>query len=192
MTAERTVIRLERTIPAPPYRVYRAWLDPGLLARWMAPGTLTVTRAEGDERPGGHYRIWHADAGAAAGGFDCELAELVPHQRIVFRWGFVGPERRNGPAFDSLLTITLREAPGRATRLTVHEGVIRGSARADGCGPRLPELPTRDVLTVPVLRKVGRRMWERQPGARFVSAPIAGWHDRHWVEISFHAPHDGR
>ena len=122
MTGERIVIRLERTIPAPPQRVYRAWLDPGLLARWMAPGTLTVTRAEVDERPGGRYRIWQAESGTAAGGFDCELAELVPGQRIVFRWGFVGPERRDGPAFDSLLTITLREAPGGATRLTlVHE-----------------------------------------------------------------------
>jgi uncharacterized protein YndB with AHSA1/START domain len=122
VTGERTVIRLERTIPAPPDRVYRAWLDPGLLARWMAPGALTVTRAEVDERVGGHYRIWQAESGAAAGGFDCELAELVPHQRIVFRWGFVGPERRDGPAFDSLLTITLREAPGEATWLTlVHE-----------------------------------------------------------------------
>ena len=122
VTGERTVIRLERTIPAPPGRVYRAWLDPGLVARWMSPGSLTVTRAEVDERVGGHYRIWQADAGAAAGGFDCELAELVPGQRIVFRWGFVGPERRDGPAFDSLLTITLREAHGGATHLTlVHE-----------------------------------------------------------------------
>jgi uncharacterized protein YndB with AHSA1/START domain len=122
VTGEHTVIRLERTIPAPPDRVYRAWLDPALLARWMAPGNLTVSRAEVDERAGGHYRIWQADAGAASGGFDCEIAELVPGQRIVFRWGFVGPERRDGPAFDSLLTITLREAPGGATHLTlVHE-----------------------------------------------------------------------
>jgi uncharacterized protein YndB with AHSA1/START domain len=122
VTSERIVIRLERTIPAPPERVYRAWLDPGLLGRWMSPGTLTVSRAEVDERVGGHYRIWQADQGAAAGGFDCELAELVPGQRIVFRWGFVGPERRDGLAFDSLLTITLREAPGGATHMTlVHE-----------------------------------------------------------------------
>lgn len=122
MTGESTVIRLERTIPAPPHRVYQAWLDPRQLARWMAPGTLTVTRAEVDERPGGRYQIWQAESGTAAGGFDCELAELVPDQRIVFRWGFVGPERRDGPAFDSLLTITLREAPGGATLLTLlHE-----------------------------------------------------------------------
>jgi uncharacterized protein YndB with AHSA1/START domain len=122
VSGENTVVRLERTIPAPPDRVYEAWLDPGLLAQWMAPGTLTVPRADVDGRVGGHYRIWLADAGAAAGGFDCELAELVPGQRIVFRWGFVGPEGRDGAAFDSLLTITLREAPGGATHLTlVHE-----------------------------------------------------------------------
>lgn len=38
------------------------------------------------ERAGGHYRIWQADpSGSTAGGSDCELAELVPAQRIVFR-----------------------------------------------------------------------------------------------------------
>ena len=122
VTAPHADVRLERTIPAPPGQVYRAWLDPGLLARWMNPGTMTVSRAEVDERVGGHYRIWHADAsGAEIGGFDCELTELVPGQRIGFRWGFVGPDRR-GPVFDSLLTVTLREAPGGATHLTlVHE-----------------------------------------------------------------------
>jgi uncharacterized protein YndB with AHSA1/START domain len=122
MTGEHTVIRLERTIAAPPDRVYRAWLDPALLARWMAPGSLTVTRAEVDERVGGSYRIWQAEAGTPAGGFDCELAELVPGQRIVFRWGFVGPQRQEGPVFESRLTVTFRAAPAGATRLTlVHE-----------------------------------------------------------------------
>lgn len=121
--AQHAAVRLERTIAAPPGQVYRAWLDPALLARWMNPGTLTISRVEVDERVGGHYRIWHADAsGAEVGGFDCELTELVPGQRIVFRWGFVGPGRRSGPVFDSLLTVGLREAPGGATQLTlVHE-----------------------------------------------------------------------
>ncbi len=119
---EHAVVRLERTIPAPPQRVYRAWVEPDLLRRWMAPGGLEVQRVEVDERVGGHYRLWHADTDSDVGGFDCELIELVPDQRIVFRWGFVGPERTNGPAYDSLLTVTLREAPGGVTALTlVHE-----------------------------------------------------------------------
>ncbi len=135
VTAPHADVRLERTIPAPPDQVYRAWLDPGLVARWMNPGTLTVSRAEVDERVGGHYRIWHADAsGAEIGGFDCELTELVPGQRIVFRWGFVGPGRRGGPVFDSVLTVTLREASGGATHLTlVHE-------RLDDLAAALPDV----------------------------------------------------
>ncbi|MDQ3700319.1 MAG: SRPBCC domain-containing protein [Chloroflexota bacterium] len=121
-TAEPAGVRLERTIPAPPHRVYRAWLDPDLLRRWLAPGGLEVTRVEIDERVGGHYRVWHADSGSDVGGFECQLLELVLDHRIVLRWGFVGPARNDGPAYDSLLTITLRETLGGGTALTlVHE-----------------------------------------------------------------------
>jgi uncharacterized protein YndB with AHSA1/START domain len=126
MTPERDrhpVVRIERTIAAPPAEVYRAWLDPETLCRWLAPGDLHVTRAEVDERPGGRFRIWQErDDGVPRGGFECELVELVPPERIVFRWGFVGPDRLDGPSFDSRLTISLRDAPGDRTALTlVHE-----------------------------------------------------------------------
>jgi uncharacterized protein YndB with AHSA1/START domain len=129
-----TAVRLQRTISAPPERVYRAWLDPELLSRWMAPGSLTVTRAEVDERVGGRYRIWQSGPEGQSGGFEAELLELVPAERIVLRWGFVGPDRLAGPTFDSLLTVTLREAPGGATELTlVHE-------RLDALRDALPEV----------------------------------------------------
>jgi uncharacterized protein YndB with AHSA1/START domain len=115
-------VRRERTLSAPPHTVYRAWLDPDILQRWLTPGAIELARAEVDERVGGRYRIWQTQAGSAVGGFEAELLELVPNQRIVFRWGFVGPDRDAGPAFDSLLTVTLHEAPGGGTRLIlVHE-----------------------------------------------------------------------
>jgi uncharacterized protein YndB with AHSA1/START domain len=133
-TEQSAAVRLERTIAASPAQVYRAWLDPALLTRWMTPGPYTVTRAEVDERVGGHFRIWHADpSGTAAGGFDCELTELVPDQRIVFRWGFVGAQRRDGAAFDSLLTVALREAPDGGTVLTLlHERLDELAAALPG------------------------------------------------------------
>jgi uncharacterized protein YndB with AHSA1/START domain len=115
------VVRVERTIPAAPQQVFRAWLEPELLRQWMTPG-FEVDRAEVDARVGGHFRIWHADGGTDRGGFDAEFLELVPDERIVWRWGFVGPERRNGPVYDSRLTVTLRAAPDGGTDLTlVHE-----------------------------------------------------------------------
>jgi uncharacterized protein YndB with AHSA1/START domain len=115
-------VRLERTLAAPPHEVYRAWLDPEILRRWMAPGCFTVGRAEVQARVGGRFRIWHADAGSDVGGFECEILELGPDQRLVFRWGFVGPERAAGTIFDSRLTVTLRPVEGERTLLTlVHE-----------------------------------------------------------------------
>jgi uncharacterized protein YndB with AHSA1/START domain len=117
----KAAVRMERIIPAPPQEVYRAWLDPDLVRRWMAPG-FEVGKVEIEERVGGGYRVWHMASGIHTGGFDCEILELVENQRLVFRWGFVGPERKDGPVFDSLLTITLRDSPGNATVLTLlHE-----------------------------------------------------------------------
>ena len=115
-------VRIERLISAPPSSVYRAWLEPELLRRWFAPGSTVVSRVEVDERVGGHFRIWQTHNGQDAGGFEGRLVELVPDKRIVFHWGFVGPDRTKGPTFDSLLTITLRASPGNTTTLTlVHE-----------------------------------------------------------------------
>jgi uncharacterized protein YndB with AHSA1/START domain len=123
-------IRIERTIAAPRHRVYRAWLDTELVTQWMAPG-MPVTRVEIDERVGGHYRVWQGDSGS---GFDGEILELVPDERIVFRWGFAGPEREKGPVFDSQLTITLRDAPRGGTVLTlVHE-------RLDALAKAMPDV----------------------------------------------------
>jgi uncharacterized protein YndB with AHSA1/START domain len=132
--SERTAVHMERVIPAPPDEVYRAWLDPQLLRRWMAPGPFEVIRAEVDERVGGRFAIWHSEGGTDAGGFECELLELVPDRRIVFRWGFVGPLRGDGPRFDSVLTVTLAEAVGGKTVLTlVHE-------RLDDLANALPDV----------------------------------------------------
>jgi len=116
-------VRLQRTIPAPPPAVYRAWLDPDLVRQWMAPGDrYEVERVDIEERVGGRYRVWQTNSGASGGGFECEILGLVPDERIVFRWGFVGPRRAEGPVFDSRLTITLRETPPGSTLLTlVHE-----------------------------------------------------------------------
>jgi uncharacterized protein YndB with AHSA1/START domain len=120
--ANHAAVRVERLIPARPGQVYRVWLDPELLRLWMAPGSMTMTRAEIEEWPGGRYRIWQEDSGRDAGGFEAELLELVPDERLVFRWGFVGPQRADGPVFDSRLTVTLHPDPASGTLLTlVHE-----------------------------------------------------------------------
>ena len=131
--SNQPAVRVERTFAASPQQVYRAWLSPDLIRRWMAPG-CEVTRVEVDERPAGRYRVWHAVAGVPADGFEAEILELVPAERIAWRWGFAGPEREAGPVYDSLLTVTLRDAPGGGTVLTlVHE-------RLDDLAAALPQV----------------------------------------------------
>lgn len=98
----------------------------------MAPTGMQVTRVDVEERVGGPYRVWHRGEDGEAGGFECEILELVPDRRLVFRWGFVGPARSEGPVFDSVLTVSLADAPGGTTRLTlVHE-------RLDGLRAAMP------------------------------------------------------
>jgi uncharacterized protein YndB with AHSA1/START domain len=101
-----TAVHVRRTIPAPPERVYRAWLDPQLMRKWFAPAVFTVRKVEVDERVGGRMSIWHADRdGNDVGGSESTILELVPGERIVLDWQFVGPDRTTDPALATRLTI---------------------------------------------------------------------------------------
>jgi uncharacterized protein YndB with AHSA1/START domain len=126
-----TSVKLQRTIPASPARVYRAWLDPDVLLRWAAPVEYDAARVEVDERVGGHYRCWHVDAqGRDVGGFDCEILTLEPDERIVLRWQFVGPDRRPLADESSRLTISLRPVPPDACELTLVHARLDGLERS--------------------------------------------------------------
>lgn len=130
-----TAVRLQRTIPAPPARVYRAWLDPQVMCRWFAPAMFTVGKAEVDERVGGRFRLWHQDAdGNDVGGAEATIEELVPTERIVLSWHFVWSDRSADPTLESRLTITFAPTADGATLLDLtHEHL--GGMRA-----RMPEV----------------------------------------------------
>lgn len=89
-----TAVHVRRTIAASPERVSGAWLDPQLMTKWFAPAGFTVRKAQVDERVGGRLSIWHTDGeGNDVGGSESEIVELVPGERIVLDWHFVGPDR---------------------------------------------------------------------------------------------------
>ena len=135
MTKEpTTAVHVRRTIAAAPERVYRAWLDPGLMARWFAPAGFTVRKAEVDERVGGRLSIWHADGeGNDVGGSESEIVELVPGERIVLHWQFVGPDRTTDPAMTTRLTVTLTPTPDGTQLDLTHD-------RLDGLRDRYPHI----------------------------------------------------
>ena len=57
--------------------------------------------------------------GESVGGFEGELLELIPNERIVLLWGFLGPERLDGPRYDSQLTITFEPDTDGGTSLSL-------------------------------------------------------------------------
>ena len=115
--------RVQRTLPFPRERVYRAWLDPDTMVRWLVDPRFTDGRAEFDERVGGHYRIFQVDPeGDMTGGSENRIVELVPNERIVIFWRFAGPNRQEDLSPETRLTVTFAEPrPGETELTVVHE-----------------------------------------------------------------------
>lgn len=112
-TSSAAVVRVVRLVPVRPERVYEAWIDPAILARWISPlgraeaavepwvgGRLQVTMIEGD------VRIEHTG----------EYRELVPGRRLVFTWQ--SPYTGTGP---SVVTVELEPVDTGTALTLVHE-----------------------------------------------------------------------
>ena len=80
--SDRTV-RLHRVLRAPPSRVYRAFIEPDAVVRWLPPYGFTCTVHALDARVGGRFRMSFTNFGTGAShAFGGEYVELVPDERI--------------------------------------------------------------------------------------------------------------
>lgn len=88
-------IQLHRVFSAPPERVYKAFLDPDALVKWMAPHGFTAHVEYLDAHVGGTYRMsftnFSTDTSHAFGG---TYQELIPNQRIRYTDQFDDPNMR--------------------------------------------------------------------------------------------------
>ena len=85
-------VRLHRILRAPPERVYRAFLDPEAMAKWLPPYGFTCKVHHMDARVGGTFKMtftnFSADQGHSFGG---EYLELVPGGKIRYTDVFDDP-----------------------------------------------------------------------------------------------------
>ena len=85
-------VSLHRVLRAPPERVYRAFLDPAALCKWLPPHGFTGTVHELDAKVGGKYRMSFTTFGSGSShSFGGEYLELVPGKRIVHTDRFDDP-----------------------------------------------------------------------------------------------------
>jgi uncharacterized protein YndB with AHSA1/START domain len=84
MSQATGTIRLHRVLRAPPERVYRAFIDPDALAKWLPPHGFTGRVLEMDARVGGRYRMQFTNLNTGGShAWGGQFVELVPGQRVV-------------------------------------------------------------------------------------------------------------
>jgi uncharacterized protein YndB with AHSA1/START domain len=85
-------VRLHRVLRAPPERVYRAFLDPDAIAKWLPPNGFTGRVHQMDARVGGTYKMSFTSLASGHGhSFGGTYVELVPHERIRYTDRFDDP-----------------------------------------------------------------------------------------------------
>jgi uncharacterized protein YndB with AHSA1/START domain len=115
-----STIRLHRVLKAPPERLYRAFLEPAAIAKWMPPHGFTCTVHALDARVGGRYRMSFTNLTTGSShSFGGEYLELVPNQRIRHT------DRFDDPNLPGQMNVTIelkKVAMGTELRIT-QEGV---------------------------------------------------------------------
>ena len=124
MTTQGDSVRIVKQVGAPVERVYRAFIDPDELVRWMHPEQFEGVSATNDARVGGRGELTHAnrDGEKVVGRFDWEYLEVEPNRRLVMNWKFGGFDADADEGHRSLMTIELRESGPDSTEVTlIHE-----------------------------------------------------------------------
>lgn len=99
-------VRLHRVLRAPPERVYRAFLEPDALARWLPPFGFLCRVHEMDARVGGRFRMSFVNFGRGqAHSFGGEYLELVPSRRLRYT------DRFDDPNLPGEMRVTVDLAP---------------------------------------------------------------------------------
>ncbi len=117
-TVSHDTFVIERTYDAPVARVFRAWADPALKARWFA-GSLEALGAgyELDFRVGGREVNRGGPPGGPVYTYESRIHDVVPDQRIVYTYEMYADESRISV---SVATIQFR-GEGATTQLVVTE-----------------------------------------------------------------------
>lgn len=122
-------IRLHRVLRASPEKVYRAFLEPDALVKWIAPHGFTATVHHSDVRVGGGYKMSFTNFGTGKShSFGGTYTELTPHERICYNDQFDDP---NLPG-EIQVTINLRPVIG-GTDLTIVQAGVTDAIPVEMC-----------------------------------------------------------
>jgi uncharacterized protein YndB with AHSA1/START domain len=136
-------LRLDRVLPVPRPRVFRACIEPAELAQWWGPQGFTTPEIDLDLRVGGAYRFGMQPPDGELFHLSGEFREVEPPARLVytFRWEEPDPDDR-----ETVVTMSLSDRRDSTDVVVVQSGFATEARRAlhvDGwtdCLDRLHEL----------------------------------------------------
>ena len=122
-------VRLHRVVKAPPERIYRAFLDPEAMVKWLPPHGFTGKVHHMDARVGGTYKMSFKNFSSGSGhSFGGSYLELVPNERIRHTDKFDDP---NLPG-EMQVTVTLK-AVFCGTELNIVQEGIPSAIPVEAC-----------------------------------------------------------
>ena len=122
-------IRLHRVLRAPPERVYRAFLDPDAMVKWLPPNGFTGKVHQMDAKVGGgHTMSFTTFSTGNSHSFGGTYEELVPGERIRYTDRFDDP---NLPG-EMRVTISLKKV-FCGTELNVTQEGVPAVIPAEAC-----------------------------------------------------------
>ena len=122
-------IRLHRVLRATPERIYRAFLDPDAMVKWLPPNGFTGKVHEMDAKVGGGHKMSFTNFSTGnSHSFGGKYSELVPNERIRYADTF---DNANLPG-EMQVTVTLK-AVSCGTELNVTQEGVPDVIPAEAC-----------------------------------------------------------
>ena len=113
-------VRLHRVLRATPEKIYRAFLDPDAIVKWMPPNGFTGKIHQIDAKVGGTYKMSFTNFSTGEShAFGGKYLELVPNERICNTDNFDDP---NLPG-EMVTTVTLNRVSCGTEVNIVQEGI---------------------------------------------------------------------
>ncbi len=113
-------IRLHRVLWAKPEKIYKAFLDPGALCKWLPPHGYTCTVHHLEAKVGGTHKMSFTDfATGHSHSFGGQYLELVPGERLRYTDKFDDPNMKG----EMTVTINLKAVSCGTDLSIVQEGV---------------------------------------------------------------------
>jgi len=113
-------VRLHRVLATKPEKVYRAFIEPEAMAKWLPPNGFTCTVHHMDPKVGGSYRMSFRNfTTGQSQAFGGQYVELVPNERLRYTDKFEDP---NLPG-EIQVTVTLKKVSFGTELNVVQEGL---------------------------------------------------------------------